>query len=72
MSSLIEGSEIAGRVTSCAYSAAVGGVIGLAYVQPHQAEPGQTFSIRVDGGQLVSARVVRLPFYDPGSARQNA
>jgi len=69
---VIEGSEIAGRVTSCAYSTAAGGVIGLAYVRPHQAEPGQTFSIRVDGGKLVHARVVTLPFYDPGNARQNA
>jgi sarcosine oxidase subunit alpha len=47
-------------------------VIGLAYVRPHQAEPGQTFSIRVDGGKLVHARVVALPFYDPGNARQIA
>jgi sarcosine oxidase subunit alpha len=69
---VIEGNEIAGRVTSCAYSAAAGGVIGLAYVRPHQAEPGQTFSIRVDGGKLVHARVATLPFYDPGNARQNA
>ncbi|HEY4856520.1 MAG TPA: glycine cleavage T C-terminal barrel domain-containing protein, partial [Xanthobacteraceae bacterium] len=69
---VIEGSEIAGRVTSCAYSTAAGHVIGLAYVRPHQAEPGQIFSIRVDGGKLVQARVVTLPFYDPGNARQNA
>jgi len=69
---VIEGSEIAGRVTSCAYSAAAGHVIGLAYVRPRQAEPGQTFSIRVDGGKLVQARVVTLPFYDPGNARQSA
>jgi sarcosine oxidase subunit alpha len=69
---VIEGSEIAGRVTSCAYSTAAGHVIGLAYVRPHQAEPGHIFSVRVDGGKLVQARVVTLPFYDPGNARQNA
>ncbi|HEY2183792.1 MAG TPA: 2Fe-2S iron-sulfur cluster-binding protein [Xanthobacteraceae bacterium] len=69
---VIERNEIAGRVTSCAYSAALGRAIGLAYVRPHQSEPGQTFSIRVDGGKLVRARVVTLPFYDPGNARQNA
>jgi sarcosine oxidase subunit alpha len=69
---VVEGSEIAGRVTSCAHSAAAGGVIGLAYVRPHQAEPGRIFSIRVDGGKLVEARVAALPFYDPGNTRQNA
>jgi sarcosine oxidase, subunit alpha len=69
---VIEGNEIAGRVTSCAHSAALGRAIGLAYVRPHQSEPGQTFSIRTDGGRLVRARVVALPFYDPGNARQNA
>ncbi len=69
---VIEKNEIAGRVTSCAYSEAVGHAIGLAYVRPHQSEPGQTFSIRVDGGKLIGARVVTLPFYDAGNERQNA
>jgi sarcosine oxidase subunit alpha len=69
---VIEGSEIAGRVTSCAYSAALRRVIGLAYVRPHQSQPGQTFSIRVDGGRLVSAQVVSLPFYDPANERQKS
>jgi sarcosine oxidase, subunit alpha len=69
---VIEKNEIAGRVTSCAYSEAVGHAIGLAYVRPHQSEPGQTFSIRVDAGKLIGARVVTLPFYDAGNERQNA
>jgi sarcosine oxidase subunit alpha len=69
---VIEGKEIAGRVTSCVRSAAVGHVIGLAYVRPPQAELGRTFSIRVDGGKLIAARVVSLPFYDPGNERQKA
>ena len=67
---VIEGSEIAGRVTSCAYSAALRRVIGLAYVRPQRSQPGQTFSIRVEGGKLVSAQVVSLPFYDPANDRQ--
>ena len=57
---VIEGGEIAGHVTSCARSAAVGRVIGLAYVRPHQAAVGSIFTIRVDGGQLVTARVVAV------------
>jgi sarcosine oxidase subunit alpha len=69
---VIEGTEIAGRVTSCARAPALGRVIGLAYVRPHQAEIGQAFSIRVDGGKLVAARVVDLPFYDPDNNRQKA
>ena len=69
---VIEGSEIAGRITSCAHSATLDRVIGLAYVRPHQSAVGQTFAIRVDGGILVTARVVPLPFYDPGNERQKA
>jgi sarcosine oxidase subunit alpha len=69
---VIEGNEIAGRVTSCVRSAAVGKAIGLAYVRPHQSEPGRTFTVRVDGRKLIEARVVSLPFYDPGNERQKA
>jgi sarcosine oxidase, subunit alpha len=69
---VIEDGEIAGRVTSCAQSAAVGGIIGLAYVRPGQAAPGETITIRVESGRLVTARVVPLPFYDPGNQRLQA
>jgi sarcosine oxidase subunit alpha len=69
---VIEGKEIAGRVTSCAHSPALGRVIGLAYVRPHRAEIGQAFSVRADGGKLVAARVLGLPFYDPENHRQKA
>ncbi len=67
---VIRGGDIAGRVTSVARSPALGRVIGLAYVAPDQAESGQSFSIRVDGGVMVTAQVVPLPFYDPGNKRQ--
>jgi sarcosine oxidase subunit alpha len=69
---VIEAGEIAGRVTSCAYSAALKRVIGLAYVRPQKSQPGQTFSIRVDGGKLVTAQVASLPFYDPANERQKS
>ncbi len=45
-------------------------VIGLAYVRPEQSEPGSLFDIKVAGGQIVKGHVVKLPFYDPGNARQ--
>ena len=38
---VIEKGEIAGRVTSCVYSAAVGRIIGLAYVLPHRRSQGK-------------------------------
>jgi sarcosine oxidase, subunit alpha len=67
---VIEGSDIAGRVTSCVRSAAVGRVIGLAYVRPHQAATGTRLTIRVEEGRIVTGRVVPLPFYDPNNERQ--
>jgi sarcosine oxidase subunit alpha len=69
---VIENGEIAGRVTSCVRSFAVGKIIGLAYVLPHQGEPGKGITIRVEGGRSVNARVVPLPFYDPNNERQKS
>lgn len=67
---VIRDGEISGRVTSVAHSPTLGKVIGLAYVAPDQAEKGTIFAIRVDGGQMINARVVPTPFYDPENARQ--
>ena len=67
---VIEEGEIAGRVTSCAHSASVGKIIGLAYVSPQRAAPGGFVTIRVEGGATVNARIVPLPFYDPRNERQ--
>ena len=47
-----------------------GQIIGLAYAGADQAEPGSLIPIRVEGGQVVQARVVQLPFYDPDNQRQ--
>ena len=73
---VVRDDEIVGRVTSVAQSAALGRVIGLAYVAPDQAEPGQTFIIRVHsrvggGGTFVLATVVPTPFLDPSNRRQD-
>jgi sarcosine oxidase subunit alpha len=45
-------------------------VIGLAYVAPDQAVPGTSFDIKIAGGRLLQAKVVKLPFYDPDNKRQ--
>ena len=39
-------------------------MIGLAWVQPDQAEDGTEISIRIDGS-LRTATVTLAPFYDP-------
>ena len=67
---VLNGEQMAGRVTSCNYSPTLGKPIGLAYVQPHSAEAGSQITIRANGGVLVTAEVVTLPFYDPTTARQ--
>jgi sarcosine oxidase, subunit alpha len=67
---VIDNGQIAGRVTSIAYSETVGKVIGLAFVTPGKTALGSQFSIRVDGGALVQASVIKPPFYDPEGLRQ--
>ncbi|OEC33942.1 sarcosine oxidase subunit alpha [Pseudomonas cuatrocienegasensis] len=67
---VLKGPDISGNVTSCEYSQTLGQIIGLAYCAPDQATPGQSLPIRVEGGAVVQATVVKLPFYDPDNQRQ--
>jgi len=67
---VLDGEQMAGRVTSCQYSPTLDKPIGLAYVQPSCAEPGQQISIKSSAGAMVTANIVALPFYDPTTARQ--
>ncbi|MDP9940217.1 FAD-dependent oxidoreductase [Ectopseudomonas alcaliphila] len=67
---VLKGPDISGNVTSCEYSATLGQIIGLAYAGADQAEPGMQIPIRVEGGQVVQATVVQLPFFDPDNQRQ--
>jgi len=67
---VIRDGDIAGRVTSVTRSPTLGKVVGLAYLPPDLAEPGKRFSIRVDGGRMVVAETVPVPFYDPENKRQ--
>ena len=67
---VLDGPDISGNVTSCEYSQTLGQIIGLAYAGAHQATPGMHIPIRVEGGVLVNAKVVPLPFHDPANLRQ--
>ncbi|BGE66937.1 TPA: (2Fe-2S)-binding protein [Pseudomonas aeruginosa] len=67
---VLNGPDISGNVTSCEYSGTLGQIIGLAYAGADQAEPGTLIPIRVEGGQVVQATVVQLPFFDPDNKRQ--
>ena len=67
---VVQDGGIAGRVTSAMRSPTIGRVIGLAFVPPGIAAPGSRFEIRRPDGATVAAEVARVPFYDPGNARQ--
>jgi sarcosine oxidase, subunit alpha len=67
---VIQQGEIAGRVTSIAFSPSLQCHIGLAYVPPSLAQIGSRFSIRRSDGSLVTATVSPTPFYDPENLRQ--
>ncbi len=67
---IIADGDIAGRVTSIAWSPHVGRHIGLAFVLPSMAEPGTPVSIRVSDGSMVQAEVCTTPFFDPDDLRQ--
>ena len=70
---MIRDGAIAGRVTSAARSAAVGAIVGLAYVHPDDAEPGRSFTVKLEDGSTRHGRPWRrLPFYDPGNAAAGA
>lgn len=67
---VLHGTAMTGRVTSCYFSPTIGKPIGLAFMAPDQAVPGQTVTIKSTGGVLLRAEVVELPFYDPENKRQ--
>ena len=67
---VLNGEDIAGRVTSAAFSEALQKVIGLAYVSPGDASSGSIITIKLSNGRRVNATVCKLPFYDPEGQRQ--
>lgn len=56
------GDEPIGRVTSGTFSPTLERALGMAYLPPERAAPGQSFAIEVRGRRL-DAEVVGLPFY---------
>jgi sarcosine oxidase subunit alpha len=67
---VLDGGNISGSVTSCEYSGTLEKIIGLAYCAPSQSAVGNLLPIRVRDNQLIQAEVVKLPFYDPETQRQ--
>ncbi len=68
---VIRDGELAGRVTSIAWSPALEKYVGLAFVSPEIIASGGSFFIRVEGGKMVQAQIAKTPFYDPAGDRQN-
>lgn len=66
---VIDRDDIAGRVTSIAFSPTLQRYIGLAYVTPELVNKGE-FLIRLSDRSLVSATICPTPFYDPDNTRQ--
>jgi sarcosine oxidase subunit alpha len=62
---LYSGTNVVGRVTSCAYSDAIGGSIGLGWVRGTEG----IFPAELRAGDSTPARVVPRPFYDPEGLR---
>ena len=67
---VIEGGDIAGRITSIAFSPTLERHIGLAFVRPDMAAPGTSIDIRLSDGAMVRATVGATPFHDPDNLRQ--
>jgi sarcosine oxidase subunit alpha len=67
---IIRDGRIAGRVTSVAFSAAVGKYLGLAFVAPELSAVGTRFFVRADGGRMLEGQIAPVPFYDPAAERQ--
>lgn len=69
---VIDGGDIAGRVTSVTRSRTLGKAIGLAMVAPALAQARGDIEIRGDDGEMLKARIATTPFYDPKNLRQRA
>ena len=66
---VLDGTEIAGRVTSVGWSPTLGRCIGLALVTPAVAA-GKQLRIRIEAAAEITADITQPPFYDPAGERQ--
>lgn len=67
---IIEQGDIAGRITSIAWSPSMQRHIGLAFVRPDLAVDNNVISVRLSDGSRVKAWIHPTPFYDPKNTRQ--
>ncbi|MBP0047325.1 (2Fe-2S)-binding protein [Marinobacterium sp. AK62] len=67
---LIDSGDIAGRITSIAYSPSLGRYIGLAMVDQPLADSDRLYQVRVDSGALIPLEPCATPFYDAEGKRQ--
>lgn len=67
---IIEQGDIAGRITSIAWSPSMQRHIGLAFVRPDLAVDNNVISVRLSDGSMVKAWIHPTPFYDPKNTRQ--
>ncbi len=68
---VMAGDVIVGRITSFTRRSTLGHPLGLAFVRPDLAGPGQRITIKAEGGRLIPAEVAGTPFYDPDNQRQH-
>jgi sarcosine oxidase subunit alpha len=66
---VLDGGQIAGRVTSVGWSPTLGRCIGLGLVAPHVALR-QHLRVRIERGEEIDVEVAQPPFYDPHGERQ--
>ncbi len=67
---VIKNNEIAGRVTSVSHSPSLNKIIGLAFVLPDESEENSKIDIKLTNGEIITATVCSVPFYDPENKRQ--
>ena len=67
---VLEGDEVSGKITSCAYSPTLDKFIGLAWASAERKKAGESIVIKSASGDAVQATVVKLPFYDRELRRQ--
>jgi sarcosine oxidase subunit alpha len=67
---IIDRDEIAGRITSIAFSPTLKQYVGLAYIKPELSKFGSQFVIRLTDGTTITATVSKTPFYDSDNTRQ--
>ena len=68
---MIADGKVVGVTTSGAYGHYTGRSLGFAYVEPHLAAPGTTFSIDILG-EPRAATVLAEPAWDPQNERLRA